>query len=107
MYHDLIDNMLIVQHLKMCILMGELCNVNPPKYMSIWDVEQVFTDIKGLLDNTGLSDRNLPLKLIIFLFLTSAGSCHEIYYLHIQYMDKTSSSYKFHFTKTTKNWTKL
>ena len=106
-YHDLTDNMLIVQHPKVCTLMGEMCNVNPPKYLSIWDVEQVLTGIKGLPDNTGLSDRNLPLKLIILLFLTSAERCHEIYYLHIRYMVKISSSYKFHFTKTTKSWKKF
>ena len=98
-YHNLIEIMLIVQHPKVCTLMGEIFNINPLKFVPIWNVEQFLTDIRGLPDNTGLSDRTLPLKLMVFLFLTSPERYHKIYYLYISYMIKTSSSDNFHFAK--------
>ena len=98
--------MLIVQHPKVCTLMGEIFNINPLKFVPIWNVEQFLTDIRGLPDNTGLSDRTLPLKLMVFLFLTSPERHHKIYYLYISYMIKTSSSDNFHFAKTTQSWKK-
>ena len=54
-------------------------------------------------NNIELSDRHINLKLTILLFLTSAGLCHEICYLNIKFMFKTSSSLKFYFTKVTKS----
>ena len=46
------------------------------------------------------------MKLAVLLFLTSAGRCHEICYLNIKFMVRTSSSFKFFFTKVTKSWRK-
>ena len=46
------------------------------------------------------------MKLAVFLFLASAGRCHEICYLNIKCLDRTSSSFKFFFTKVTKSWRK-
>ena len=46
------------------------------------------------------------LELAILLFLTSVGRCHEICYLNIKFMVRTSSSFKFFFTKVTKSWRK-
>ena len=48
----------------------------------------------------------LFLKLTVLLFITSAERCHEICYLDIHYMVKTSSPYQCHFTKITKSWKK-
>ena len=83
-------------------------NRNPPKprYVFIWDIEQVLTFIKGMLNNTELPNRNTNLKLAILLFLTSAGRCHEICYLNIKFMVRASSSFKFFITKVTKSWRK-
>ena len=40
-YHDLVDNMPIGQHPKVCTLMTKVFNRNPPnpKYVSTWDVK--------------------------------------------------------------------
>ena len=57
-------------------------------------------------NNTELSERNINVKLAILLFLTSAGRYQEICYLNIEYMVRTSSSFKFFFTKVTKIWKK-
>ena len=86
---------------KACNLMTGVFNRNAPKprYVLIWDIEQVLTFIRGMPNNTKLSDRNIHLKLEILLFLTSAGRCHEICYLSIKCMVRTSNSFKFFFTK--------
>ena len=57
-------------------------------------------------NNTKLSYRNINLKLAILLFLTSVGRCHEICYLNIKFVVRTSSSFKFFFTTATKSWRK-
>ena len=62
----------------------------------------MLTFIRGIPHNAELSDRNINLKFEILLFLTSAGRCHEICYLHIKFMVRTSSSFKFFFTKVRK-----
>ena len=54
-------------------------------------------------NSTKLPDKYINLKLAILLFLTSAGRCHEICYLNIKFMVRTSSSFKFFFTKVTKS----
>ena len=107
-YHDKVDNQPVGKHPKVCNLMTGVFNRNPPKprYVFIWDIEQVLTFIRGMPNNTKLSDRNINLKLTILLFLTSAGRCHEICYLNIKFMVRASSSFKFFFTKVTKSWRK-
>ena len=49
----------------------------------------MLTFIRGMPNNTELSNRNINLKLAILLFLTSAGRCHEICYLNIKFMVRT------------------
>ena len=107
-YHEFVDNQSVGQHPKVCKLLTGVFNKNPPKprYTFIWDVEQVLDYIKSLPGNTELSNRLLLLKLTMLLFLTSAGRCHEICYLDIPYMIRTSSSIKFYFSKITKSWKK-
>ena len=83
------------KHPKVCNLMTGVFNRNPPKprYVFIWDIEQVLTFIRRMQNITELSDRNINLKLAVLLFLTSAGRCHEICYLNIKFMVR--SSFKF------------
>ena len=84
-------------------------NRNPPKrrYVFIWDIEQVLHFIRGMSNNTELSDSNIKLKLEILLFLTLAGQCHDICYVDIiKFIVRKSSSFKFFFTKVTKRWRK-
>ena len=49
----------------------------------------MLTFIKGMPNNTELSERNINVKLAILLFLTSAGRFQEICYLNIEYMVRT------------------
>ena len=104
-YHDRVDNQPVGKHSKVCNLMTGVFNRNPPKprYVFIWDIEQVLTFIREMPNNTELSDRNINLKLAILLILKSAERCHEICYLNIKFMVRTSSSFKFFFTKVTKS----
>ena len=83
-------------------------NSNPPKprYLFIWDIEKVLTFTKRMPNNKELSDRHINLKLAIFLVFTSAGWCHEICYLNINLMVRTSTSFRLFFTKVTKSWRK-
>ena len=79
-------------------------NRNPPKprHVSISDIEQLLIFVRGMPNNTELSDRNINLKLVILLFLTSARRCHEICYLNIKFMVRTLSSFKFCFYQSYK-----
>ena len=64
--------------------------------MFIWDIEQVLHFIRGMSNNTELSDSNIKLKLEILLFLTLAGQCHDICYVDIiKFIVRKSSSFKF------------
>ena len=107
-HHDKVDNQPVGKHPKVCNLMTGVFNRNPPKprYVFIWDIEQVLTFIRGMPNNTELSDGNINLKLTILLFLTSAGRCLEICYLNIKFMVRTSGYFKFFFTNVTKGWRK-
>ena len=69
-YHDKVDNQTVGKRPKVCNLMTVVFNRNPPKprYVFIWDTEQVLTFIRGIPNNTELSDRNINLKLTILLF---------------------------------------
>ena len=104
-YHEKVDNQPVGKRSKVCNLMTGVFNRNPPKprYVFIWDIEQVLTFIREMPNNTELSDRNINLKLAILLFLKSAERCHEICYLNIKFMVRTSSFFKFFFTKVTKS----
>ena len=108
-YYNLVEGKPVGQHISVCNLMTGVFNKNRPrpKYTFIWDVEKVLKYIKTLPTNTELSERTLKvLKLTSLLFLISSGRSHEICYMDISYMVKTASSYKFHFSKLTKNWKK-
>ena len=107
-YHEYINDRPVGQHQNVCKLMTGVFNQNPPKprYSCIWDVELVLKYINSLPDNSNLSDRTMLLKLTTLLFLTSAGRCHEICYLDVRYMVRTSCTYKFYFSKLTKSWKK-
>ena len=89
-YHEKVDNQPVGKRSKVCNLMTGVFNRNPPKprYVFIWDIEQVLTFIREMPNNTELSDRNINLKLAILLFLKSAERCHEICYLNIKFMVK-------------------
>ena len=104
-YHDKEDNQPVGKHSKVYNLMAGVFNRNPPKlrYVFIWDIEQVLTFIREMPNNTELSDWNINLKLAILLFLTSAERCHEMCYLNIKFLVRTSSSFKFFFTKVIKS----
>ena len=101
-HHDKVGNQPVGKHPKVCNLMTGVFNRNPPKprYVFILDIEQVLTFIKGMPNNTELSDRSINLKLAILLFITSAGRYHEICYLNIKLLKVTKV------TKVTKSWKK-
>ena len=107
-YHNKVGNQSFDKHPKVCNLVMGVFNRNLPKtrYVFIWDTEQIMKFIKRMSNNTKLSDRHINLKLAVSLFLTSAGRCHEICYLHMKFMVRTSSFFKFFFTKITKIWSK-
>ena len=61
------DNQPVGKHPKVCNLMTGLFSRNPPKprYVLIWDIKQVLTFIRGMPNNTELSDRNINFKLVV------------------------------------------
>uniref|UniRef100_A0A7M5VAT9 Core-binding (CB) domain-containing protein n=1 Tax=Clytia hemisphaerica TaxID=252671 RepID=A0A7M5VAT9_9CNID len=105
-YHGKVDGFDVGKHPKVCSLLTGIFNQRPPKprYLFVWDVDQVLGYLESLPENETLSDQLLNLKLTALLFLTSSGRCHEICYLDIRYKVKTSNSFKFYFSKVTKSW---
>ena len=106
--HRKIANSNVGKHPKVSSLLSGIFNERPPKpkYLFVWDVDQVLGYLESLPNNDALSDQLLSLKLTALLFLTSSGRCHEICSLDERYKVMTSTSFKFVFTKVTKSWVK-
>ena len=78
-------------------------NSPKPRYVLIWDIKQVLTFIRGMPNNTEVSDRNINFKLVVLLFFTFfVGQSHKICYLNIRFMVRTSSSFNFFLPKLQK-----
>ena len=70
-YHDKVDNQPVVKHPKVCNLMTWVFNRNlsKPRYVFIWDIEQVLKFVKGMPIDTEHSDKHINLKLVKFVIL--------------------------------------
>ena len=51
--------------------MKGIAREKPPKYINIWDIDQVLGKFKTMPNNKGLSLKELSLKTIMLLGLTS------------------------------------
>ena len=86
--------------------MAGVYNIRPPrpKYTFIWDVNKVIDFLATLNSPRELSLKDLTLKLIMLLALTSAARASKIGFLDIRYLIKHSSGYTFHFGKNKKTF---
>ena len=65
------------------------------KYKSVWDVNIVLSFIEKLGDNSGLSLKNLTLKLAMLVALTSAQRCQSVHNLNLENMNVIGEKYVF------------
>ena len=69
-YHDKVDNRPMSKHSNVCNLMTGVFNRKQPKprYIFIWDIEQMLAFIRKIPNNTELPDRNISFKFCNFAF---------------------------------------
>ena len=79
-------------------------NLRPPVawYEGIWDVNKVLVYLRKLSPVKYLSRKDLSLKLVMLLALTTAARCQTLHSLNIACMKKGKSSYTFWINKLPK-----
>ena len=101
------DGLHAEKHPRICSLVSGVFNLRPPKtrYMFVWDVKKVLDFFKEKFgDNDQLSNKELTLKVIIFLALTTSSRISALHFLDLNHMIKTSEYYQFRFHKLHKSW---
>ena len=73
--------------------------------MFLGDVMQALVFVKERFgDNDQLSNKELPLKVVILLVLTISSRVPALHILNLNQMMKTSEYYKFRFHRLHKSW---
>jgi hypothetical protein len=83
-------------------LKGVFNQVKPvTKYNNIWPVEKVLDYLKGLWPLDNISRKELLLKLVMLIVLTTGQRCQTLTFLDISdgYMQKDDSCYNFALTE--------
>ena len=109
-YHTYVDVKPVGQDPLVYSLMPEIFNLYPlqPKYMFVWDVQVVLNYfLKSKWGCTGtLPDKEISLKLSMFLVLTSSLTASRLHCLDIRCTVNTGDKTTFHFHKLQENWRK-
>lgn len=108
-FHEKIDNLQDGKHPNICALLAGVFNSRPPqpRYTSAWDVQQVLDFIKSKwFDSNLLSYKELTLKLVMLLALTSASRASCLCHLDIRFMSNLEDVIRFKFGKLLKTGNK-
>ena len=103
-YYDPIQGIPLGKHPRVSDLLTGIFNKNHPqsKFNFIWDVKKVINYFSFQKFETNGNLKDLTLKLIVLLALTSVGRASDIAYLDTRYLIKHPSGYIFQFEKTLK-----
>jgi hypothetical protein len=103
-YHPEIEGYPVGKHPVIKTLLQGMFNQRPPKprYVETWDVDSVLRRIKSKGDDSGLSLKDLTLKVTMLLALASAGRGSEIHQLNPKLMTDRGNSLEFHIEGLTK-----
>ena len=103
-FHEDIDGLPVGKHSMICLLVSVVFNLRP-RCMFVWDVKQVLDFVKEKFgDNDQFSSKELTLKVIIILALTTSSKTSALHILDLNHMIKTSEYYEFRFHKLHKCW---
>ena len=108
-YHVHVDDKSFGQHPLVCSLLPGIFNLlSPqPKYLFIWDVQEVLNFIKSTWGETDrLGEKELSLKLSILLALIKSSRASGIHHIDLRFMVNTGDKVTFHFHKLYKSWRK-
>ena len=100
-YHAHVDNKPVGEHPLICALVKGVSNKRPPKprYCSTWDINTVLRHIISMGQNTGLSHRDLSLKTVLLLAITSAHRGMELHLLTVNLINVHHKHTTFQFYK--------
>ena len=87
-YHVPIGDIPVGQTKEVCTLLSGIDNLRPPvpKYTVIWEVEVVINFLKTMIPEDDLSNKDLTLKVVMLMALTSIKRCSELQMLDTQHM---------------------
>ena len=108
-YHVHVDDKPIGQHPLVCCLLSGIFNSRSPqpKYLFVWDVQEVLNFIKSTLGETDrLGEKEFSLKLCMLLTLTASSIASGICHLDFRFMVNAGDKVTFHFHKLHKGWRK-
>ena len=103
-YHEPIQGQSIGQHVILTKLLKGMFNSRPPqpKYTETWDVDVVLDRIRRQPNNEDLSLKDLSLKLVMLMALTTASRHSELHKLKVSSMCDKGDIVEFHIGDLTK-----
>ena len=104
--HQQVEGYPIGQHPRICELMKGIARMKPPtpRYINIWDVDQVLKYFKTMPDNEKLNRKDLSLKTITLIGLIAPNRGSELTELDLGLSGKTETTFMFHLPKPAKNF---
>ena len=103
-FHEYNGGLLVGKHPRICSLVSGELNLRPfkPRCMFVWNVKQVLHFVKEKFgDNDQLLNKELTLKVIVCLTLTTSSRISALHILNLNHMIKIS---EFTFHKLHKSW---
>ena len=103
--HERVDGQPIGQHPTISQLMKGMFNRRPPqaKYMDTWDVELVLSRFRNMPENHDLELRELSLKLVMLLAITTASRSSELHKIQVSTLVDKGDEIQFHIAGLTKS----
>ena len=100
-YHVHVDNKPVGEHPLICALVKGVSNIRPPKprYCSTWDINTVLRHIISMGQNTDLNHRDLSLKTVLLLAISSAHRGKELHLLTVNLINVHHKHTTFQFYK--------
>ena len=103
--HERVDGQPIGQHPTISQLMKGMFNRRPPqaKYTDTWDVELVLSRFRNMPENHDLELRELSLKLVMLLAITTASRSSELHKIQVSTLVDKGDEIQFHIAGLTKS----
>ena len=103
--HERVDGQPIGQHPTISQLMKGMFNRRPPqaKYTDTWDVELVLSRFRNMPENHDLELRELSLKLVMLLAITTTSRSSELHKIQVSTLVDKGDEIQFHIAGLTKS----
>ena len=99
--HAYVNNKPVGEHPLICSLIKGVSNARPPqpRYCSTWDINLVLRHILNMGENSTLTNRDLSLKTVLLLAITSAHRGAELHLLTVNLVNIHNKHTTFQFYK--------